>query len=134
MGATRGDGTILDNWLKQIRSGERIRCAYDQVFSPVHVDDVVAATEAAIQKDLTGVFHVAGTQAYSRLAMLRTLLDCLGSGAEVEECSIRDISFLDHRPSDLSMSPRKLLDVTGLAFRTVLSSCQELVARMSQQV
>jgi dTDP-4-dehydrorhamnose reductase len=133
-GSDPGDGTILNNWVKQVRSGERTRCAYDQIFSPVHVDDVVAATEAVIQKDLSGVFHLAGPQAYSRLAMLRTLLDCLCINAEVEECSIRDINFLDHRPSDLSMSPRKLLDGTGLAFKTVLSACEELVARMSQQV
>lgn len=120
------DSTILANWIKQIQRGEKIRCARDQVFSPVHVDDVVATIFATVRQDLSGIYNVGNPQAYSRLDMLRTLIDNLCVDVPVIECSIRDFDFLDQRPLNLSMDPRKVLESTGLEFRSVSSCCQEL--------
>ena len=125
------DGTILPNWIRQIQKGEEIRCARDQVFSPVHVDDVVAASLAVADSGLSGIYHVANSQAYSRLDMLRVLLNSMGRDANVLECSLRDLSFLDHRPLDLSMNPGKILKTTGLEFRSVADCCDELTLRIA---
>ena len=125
--------TILSGWARQIRAGEVIRCARDQVFSPVHVDDVVAASIAAASLDLSGIHHVAGPEPTSRLNMLQVLLSHIDAEAEVDECSINDMDFLDHRPLDLSMNARKILDATGLSFRSVDSSCTELAEKLRQQ-
>jgi len=125
------DGTILSNWLKQIRNGEEIRCARDQIFSPIHVDDVVAVAGSVIHRGLRGVYNVSNTQPWSRLGMLRELLDRLGAQANVVECNIRDFDFLDDRPLDLSMEPDKVLQATGLKFREVRSCCDELLSRAS---
>lgn len=130
-GTEPGDGTILSDWLIQIDNGDEIKCARDQVFSPVHVEDVVAAIKAAVELDLSGTYHVASTQPYSRLEMLRTLIDFLGLGARVTECSIRDFDFLDNRPLDLSMNPAKLLQAAKLDVRTVTSCCRELADRLT---
>ena len=124
------DGTILSNWLRQIRNSDEIRCARDQVFSPIRVDDVVAVINAVIRQNLSGLFHVSNTESCSRLEMLRTLLDCLGTDAHVVECSIRDFDFLDPRPLDLSMNPRKVMEATGLEFRTIRECCEELGSRI----
>ena len=99
-------------------------------FSPVHIDDVVAAADATIRLDLSGIYHVANTEPWSRLGMLRALLSTLGAEAQVLECSIRDFDFLDHRPLDLSMDPSKIFEATGLQFKTVQACCQELSARL----
>ena len=133
-GSAPEDGTILANWIKQIHRGEEIRCARDQVFSPVHVDDVVASAIAVIRQDLSGIYHVANPQAYSRLDMLRTLIESCPTQVQVVECSIRDFDFLDQRPLDLSMNPRKVLEATGLEFRSVPSCCLELVRRVQGTV
>ena len=124
------DGTILSGWLKQIKNGDEIRCARDQVFSPIHVDDVVAAADAVIRLGLSGTYNVAGPQAFSRLGMFRVLNDSTGGIGRVTECSIRDIQFLDYRPLDLSMRPDKILAATGLTFRDVRSCCEELLAKV----
>jgi len=78
LGTDPEDGTILSRWFTQIRQGEEIRCARDQVFSPIHVDDVVAAITAVIQLNLTGIFHVSNPASCSRLDLLRMLLEHLG--------------------------------------------------------
>ncbi|MQF67096.1 sugar nucleotide-binding protein [SAR202 cluster bacterium AD-802-F09_MRT_200m] len=124
------DHTILSGWARQIHSGEVIRCARDQVFSPVHVDDVVEASIASARLNLSGVFNVAGPEPTSRLNMLQVLLKHIEAKAEVDECSLNDFDFLDFRPLDLSMTPQKILKATGLSFRSVDSCCQELAQKL----
>ena len=128
-GSELNDGTILSNWLKEIQRGDEIRCARDQVFSPVHVDDVVSATDVVIRRNLSGVYHVAGPHALSRLEMLNGLLGSMGTEARVVECSIRDFTFLDNRPLNVSMNPKKIAGATGIAFKSVASSCDELASQ-----
>lgn len=127
-GTKPADGTILTSWLEQIRDGDEIRCARDQVFSPIHVDDVVAVAKAVVRLDLSGIYHVCNPEAWSRLEMLRALLRSAGAEANVIECSIRDFDLLDDRPLDLSMDPAKVLAATGLLFRSVESCCDEICA------
>ena len=124
-GTDPDDGSILSSWYQQIQGNETIRCARDQVFSPIHVDDVVKATKAVVDLDLGGVFHICNPEPCSRLEFLRTLLNCLGSKAHVIECSIRDFEFLEDRPLNLAMDPKKIIDATGLDFKTIESCCKE---------
>ena len=123
------DGTIFSTWLKQILENEEIWCARDQFFSPVHVDNVVAAAAAVIRLNLDGVYHIANSRPWNRVEMVNTLLGCLGMEAWVVECSIGDFNFLDNRPLDLSMKPAKLLEATGLELMDVRSCCETLVRR-----
>ena len=124
------DGTILSALIGELRDGTEIRCARDQVFSPIHVDDVVASVDAVIRLGLNGVFNVSNPQAFSRLEMVQALDDCMGNPGNLTECSIRDFKFLDNRPLDLSMKPDKILSATGLTFKDVHSCCEDLSARV----
>ncbi len=128
-GTDPDDGTILSEWAGQIRRGEEIRAARDQVFSPIHVRDVVAIIQAVIRHGFRGVFHVGSPEPWSRLSMLQTLLRYVDAEARVIECSLRDIVFLDRRPLDLSLNPRKVLDLTGVAVRPIPSCCEEMARR-----
>ncbi len=129
-GTDPSDKTIFSGWLRQIRRGEEIRCARDQVFSPIHVQDVVALIQAAIRQDLSGIFHVANVESFSRIEMLRILIERYGQPAKVQECSIHDFDFLDNRAEDVSLLPHKLLGATGLSTRTISSCCEELISRL----
>jgi len=122
------DGTILSSWIKQIGNGDELRCAGDQVFSPVHVDDVVAVSNSVIERGLNGIYNLGGPESFSRLGMLQKLVETMGVEANVVECSIKDFTFLDDRPLDLSMIPNKVLQATGLQFKTVQTSCETLLS------
>jgi len=65
----------------------------------------------------------------SRLEMLNGLLGSMGTEARVVECSIRDFTFLDNRPLNVSMNPKKIAGATGIAFKSVASSCDELASQ-----
>ena len=90
--------------------------------------------QAVIAQDLSGVYHVANEKPWSRLEMLRALIEASDSQAKVIECSIKDFDFLDHRPLDLSMSPAKMVAATGLKPKSVESSCLELLENASRIV
>ena len=122
------DGTILSQWLQQVKNGEEIRCADDQFFSPVHVDDVVGLAEAVVRHGLNGVFNTSGPERTGRLEMLETFLDHLGATANVTPCNIKDFNFLDDRPRDLSMTPEKAIREADWNPRTIDSCCEELAA------
>jgi dTDP-4-dehydrorhamnose reductase len=124
-GSDYADGTILTGWAKQIQNGKTIQCARDQIFSPIHVDNVVEAIQTAIRLNLSGLYHVANTEPCSRLQMLRTLIGYADAKADVVECNLRDLSFLDNRPLNLSMDPSKLIRATGIKLRSINSCCEE---------
>jgi dTDP-4-dehydrorhamnose reductase len=126
-GTDPADKTIFAGWLRQIHRGDSILCARDQVFSPIHVGDVVASTRAVVSGNLSGTFHLANPKSYSRLDMLKILMARGRLSAEVRECSFRDIAFLDNRARDVSMSPAKILNASGLTFRTIESCCDDLL-------
>jgi len=120
------DGTILSQWLQQVKNDEEIRCATDQFFSPVHVDDVVGLAQAVVEQGLKGVFNTCGPERTGRLEMLETFLGHLGVKANVTPCSIKDFNFLDDRPRDLSMTPKKANREANWNPRTIDSCCEEL--------
>lgn len=132
IGSEPDDGTLISNWLKPIHLGEEIRCAGDEYFSPVHLDDVVAAIDAAIRLDLCGLYQVSSTESLSRLEMARTLVDCLETETNLVECSIRDFDFLDNRALNLSMNPTKIMAATGLQFKSVRCCCEKLAQYVPQ--
>jgi len=130
LGTDPEDGTILSNWLKQIRKSEEIYCADDQIFSPIHVDDVVAITSALVNLNASDIFHVSNVESCSRWGMLKTLLDSLEVDARVVKCRLGDLDFLDNRPLDLSMNPKKVIETTGITPRTVRSCCEEFSGKL----
>lgn len=136
-GTERGDGSLFTAWLDQIDRGETtIRCAADQVFSPVHVRDVVEGIIRLIEQDHQGLFHLAGPEGLSRIACLQRLLEQVGpartAGVRVVPCSIDDIPLREPRPRDVSMKPDRLVAATGLRLTPVEEACRMLAAMSPQ--
>lgn len=130
-GAGRGDGTLFTSWLEAIERGAPIRCAQDQTFSPIHVEDVAEALVRLVESDCRGVFHLAGPRPYRRIELLRILLARVpreAAAVDVIPCSIHDFPLRERRPLDVSMRPDKLVDATGVAIRDAETACAEIAA------
>lgn len=129
---TPGANDMLDGWLNGLESGESIRCARDQIFSPVTVDDAAEAFVRLAAGGQRGVFHVCGPRAVTRLQLLQALLEEAVRYRKFRErivsCSIRDFDFVEPRPLDTSMSPRKLYAVLGRSFEGFRETCRKLAA------
>jgi len=128
---------VIDGWMSCLSAAAEIRCATDQVLSPVAVDDAVRALIRLAEGAHSGIFHVAGPRAMTRLELLQMLIAQRAdwARARVVECSLRDFDFVEPRPLDCSMSADKLNRVLGGPLKDMEDVCR-LAARafVPQQV
>lgn len=113
VGDRPGDGTLFPNWLEQLAGGpKRLRCATDQIQTPVFIPDIVRAVEGAIDHGLSGVYHLAGPDSLARTELLGLLLEEWqargGAPVEIEPCGINDFDLPEPRPLDVSMDSSRL--------------------------
>lgn len=134
-GIKRGDGTLLSNMLESISRPGEIYCAEDQRFSPVFVDDVVSAIEAAIELPLRGIYHVAGPFGHSRLDLLRMILEeanpSHAADISIIPCSIDDFDLPERRPKDVSMRSNKLIEEAGWKPLCAQDACRLVCEELS---
>lgn len=125
------DGTLFTKWIDAIQRSQTIYCAYDQVFSPIYVEDVVAAIIRLIEMDCNGLFHLSSLKPFSRIELLEMLLAQIGEYSSVQTnvvpCSIHDFDLREKRPLNVSMRPDKLVRSVGAVIRDVEDICGEIV-------
>jgi len=123
-----GSRDMLEGWLDQLDRGERLRCAHDQVFSPIAVADVARAMIDLCRRECAGLFNLCGPRALRRTELLHCLVDAAGRyralEPNIEVCSLRDFSFAQARPLNTSMLPDKLQDALGWAARDMGEVCE----------
>jgi dTDP-4-dehydrorhamnose reductase len=131
--ATAGANDLLEDWLNQLESREAIiRCAKDQVLSPVTVSDAAEAFVRLANDGKTGIFHVCGPRPVSRLQLLEMLRQEASRygdlPAQIIPCSIHDLKLAEVRPLDNSMSPSKLYAALGCSFDDPRETCRKAAA------
>ncbi len=111
-------GTLFADWLSAINSEQEIRCATDQVFSPILLSDLSNAITGLIDASEFGLFHVAGREVWSRAGLFDLLVEELSRYGQVKHkmrrCSIHEFSeLLEERPLDCSLNIEKFISVLG---------------------
>ena len=136
VGTRPGENCMLDDWPSKVEAGETIRCAQDQVLSPINVDDAVKVFLRLAEASHTGIFHVSGPEPVTRLKFLEALIEETSQyrrvQARVIPCSLRDLqrdlNWAERRPLDASMSPRKLYAVLGHGLDDFRTLCRKAAA------
>jgi len=128
-----GDGTLFTNWMDAMDRVDRLKCARDQVFSPIYVGDVVESIMSLMEGDCRGIFHVSGAKSYARIELLNMLKRHMSRDfsvkVSVESCSIRDFDLREKRPLDTSMNSAKLVEETGVQLTDMDTLCQRIVLK-----
>ncbi|WP_421934316.1 SDR family oxidoreductase [Phenylobacterium sp.] len=126
---------ILWEWIRNIRDGQQIRCASDQVLCPLAAEDAAGVSVGLAEGGATGLFNVAGPEAFTRLALLRLLLTQVvarspGAHADIVPCRLRDLPFSEERPIDTSLDISKLQRALGWPFAPMTSLCSSLASQV----
>jgi len=133
-GSTPGDGTLLDEFVNLIRAKETIYCAYDQIFSPVYVSDVISGIVKLIEADCTGLFHLCNPVAHSRLQILDQMIVSLGKYEKVEPnvipCEINSLGLDATRPLNISMRPDKLVAAISIKLSNLEQICNTMAVNV----
>lgn len=127
---TRGDRSWLDEMAAQLSMGGQIVAASDQIFSPTHVEDVVAVVQRLQALGARGLYNLACHQDWSRHQIAEALAAALGAPAtQVRRVSLHDLPGMAGRPLNTTLRCHRLNRELGYSFRPLESSLAELAAQ-----
>ena len=66
--------TLIIDWIKKLDRSEDIYCANDNIFSPIHVNDLCLIIENLVTNMEKGIFHACSIEALNRKKMLEYLI------------------------------------------------------------
>lgn len=89
------DGTILNDIIRQLQSGDLVKAASDLRFNPTFIDDIVRAVDELVQSRSRGTFNFCNPQAVSRYELALLLADIF----KTPRHQIAEIKFSELDPS-----------------------------------
>ncbi len=127
------DGRLFGRWLEILDQTPVIRCAGDQVFSPIFIDDLVEAIIRVIDRDASGILHMSGPKLYVRIDLLEILIRAVQKieriDIRIDPCSINDFGLTETMPLNVSMSPEKSIRLLGLKLTNMDTVCDQIVRK-----
>jgi dTDP-4-dehydrorhamnose reductase len=105
----------LAEWiLNRLESGKEVPGFVDVFFTPILVNDLVAVLIAMLQQELTGLYHVVGSERISKYEFARRVATTFGfDPARVTSCQVQDMKLKARRPLDISLNSEKIKIALG---------------------
>jgi dTDP-4-dehydrorhamnose reductase len=130
IGSDEKDPTGFEYWLNEMERNGVIRCASDQIMSPVCRDDATEGVARLIELDKSGIYHLPGARPIKRIDLLQLLLDeargVRDVDVEVEQCSLHDFPVIERRPLNSTMGASKIIGETGIQLTTYEEICRRI--------
>jgi len=100
----------LAEWvLRRLEEGRDVPGFTDVFFTPILVNDLVPVLFAMLKQELTGLYHVVGSERISKFEFARRVATTFGfDPARVTPCQIKDMSLRATRPLDISLNTEKI--------------------------
>ena len=90
----------------------KFNAAYDQIFNPLYINDLIKITNFFLKKEIKGIFNIGGSKAYSRYACLKILKNLLPTKLKkkivIKKIQLNSIKWPERRPLNLSLNVNKL--------------------------
>lgn len=118
-------GNYVDFTLSGLKSGG-ISGATDIKSSPTLVSELAEASISAIEKDLSGIYHMAGDEMISRYEFMRAVATIFGYDSNLIKPTTSDeLKFKAKRPKDTSLDISKIKNLK-IKFSTLEDSLKKL--------
>lgn len=123
------DGSLIDQIVTPLIHNQKIQSAYDQIFCPIYLEDVVKAVIALQKNNARGLYHLCGTETWSRLELALAIAKILHISPHcVERISLDDLERPYRLPKKLSMKCEKFLSVTQMELTPLSLAIQKIPA------
>lgn len=117
VGSRFGEHDIFDEFYKKIINDEEITCIKNQSFCITEVGDIVRAIIKALDKDISGLYHLSGDNYISRYELAKRYADKVMGGYEkIVEKEYEMFSFADNRHIYGGLKGDKFADLTGTSY------------------
>ena len=109
-------GEIISNLV----CGNTIKLAYDQIFSPIHIEDLINIIFQLQEIDYRGLINVCGKESLNRYNLGKKIMKEYKIGKNfVEKISIDDLNENFKRPKNISMGNKKLISYLNLELHSI---------------
>ncbi|MBP98417.1 hypothetical protein CMK18_20910 [Candidatus Poribacteria bacterium] len=116
--------SLVTSWINQLEKDEDIHVATDNIFCPIHVNDVVAFVEALIDSRKYGVYNVCSPKPYSRSEMLKIVMDeylkYFTYSGTINHMKLNTIKGAEMTPKNTSLVSQKSELITGFTAQNFL--------------
>jgi dTDP-4-dehydrorhamnose reductase len=124
--------SFLSAMFSDIVAGKTIKAAYDQIFCPTLIEDLLRITIEIQVKDLKGLFNVCSPQAISRYELARKIaLYCRVDPDNIARISIDDLNENFRRPHNTSMVCDNILNSITARFTSIDDCILKLIQNRS---
>ncbi len=126
----RGDGSLLDEMVTLLSKGKPLKAATDQIFAPLHIDDLVDMLTLLIKEEAKGLFNVGGKEVISRYDLACKVCRSLKvSEATIKPILLEDLDPTLPRPTTTALSTTKLFKAINYTPLSLDESIQVLYPR-----
>jgi dTDP-4-dehydrorhamnose reductase len=121
--------SFLSGMISDIASGRIVKAAYDQIFCPTLIEDLLRITLEIQAKKLNGLFNVCSPQAISRYELAKKIaLYCKVDHDTIIRISIDDLNENFRRPHNTSMICNNITNTINARF-TSIDDCILMLAQ-----
>ena len=124
------DRSVILDIANALRRGEEARCAYDQIYSPTLIDDMVRGIAKLIDRGARGIFHLSSLEVMSPYELATKIKDSIpGCKGMIRRWSIKDINLPEERPLNTTLNSEKLSALAPFRYQSVDQSLMEIRTR-----
>ena len=107
---SKGDNTFIDEMASKLTRNISIKAAYDQVFCPIHIDDVVSCIDFMMRKNARGIFNLGSPSPVNRYDLAIQLAKILNKDIKlIQAVSLKQLGENFSRPQNTSLCIDKIL-------------------------
>lgn len=127
-GAGRAWRLSFTDWLDQeLSAGKNLKGFTDIYYTPLAIEPLLHAICDLVEKNATGVFHVAGSERISKYDFMTRYADAFGYDQTlITPTESKTGGLKAKRPRDMSLSVKKVEDMLGYAMPTIAESFKTL--------
>ncbi|MDD2751980.1 MAG: sugar nucleotide-binding protein [Candidatus Omnitrophica bacterium] len=114
---TPGQKHIFSQWQNDIITGKPINCFSGEYFSPTDAGDVANGILLLIEKQLRGIYHLAGPEVFTREELARKFFQLMNKSAQIVVKNAQDFGLLEKRPLKVDLNSSKFAKDAGMPFR-----------------
>jgi dTDP-4-dehydrorhamnose reductase len=110
---------LFTEWERHLAESRPIQCIIDETSSPTWVADISTAIERLLSLNLSGLYHVANAERFSRESLARLFMQKVGREVPLILREAAHFGFREPRPASSCLDNQKLLRATGMRFTPI---------------
>jgi len=119
-GVNKNDKTILTNYKQKMQTKRKIICSYDQIFSPIFIDDLSNYLEKLIRNKYFGIFHLSSIKMITHFEIAKSIKKFFKiKKIKILARKINSLKLIETRPLLTNLSTYKFDSIFNIKYNNL---------------